>query len=259
MSNINKMVDSLDSIYYKHTEAINKLFHTARRKDTYYSVKDQSLLKKHIKKKLDALKKEYKVRLYKGIRDLSTQASLSAYTTLKPKTKVNKQAIKKGISKYAKAYLTNQQKYITAQVNKMSLDYKRTIDNDNMKIRNRSMVDNISKRQSMQVLKNDLIASEVDTSFRDKLHRKWKTNVYFNMFAKTILSNVYNEVYMSIMVAHNQDLVRISSHNATDACRPHEGEVISLTGATKGYPTYYELKASKEIFHPRCKHYLIAI
>ncbi|MDT2193394.1 phage minor capsid protein [Paenibacillus larvae] len=47
----------------------------------------------------------------------------------------------------------------------------------------------------------------------------------------------------------------ISRHGATDSCGNWEGKIIKLTAEAPGpYPTYDQLRATKEIFHPHCKH-----
>ena len=50
------------------------------------------------------------------------------------------------------------------------------------------------------------------------------------------------------------DLAIIPSKGAKDHCKNFEGMIISLTGLTKNYPTYDQLKATNLVFHPRCKH-----
>ncbi|MDT2262168.1 hypothetical protein P7H06_25470 [Paenibacillus larvae] len=45
----------------------------------------------------------------------------------------------------------------------------------------------------------------------------------------------------------------ISRHGATDSCSNWEGKIIKLTAEAPGpYPTYDQLRATKEIFHPHC-------
>lgn len=55
------------------------------------------------------------------------------------------------------------------------------------------------------------------------------------------------------------DLAVISYHGAKDFCGKFEGMVISLNGATPGYPTYAELRGMGLIFRPNCKHSVNAL
>ena len=59
-------------------------------------------------------------------------------------------------------------------------------------------------------------------------------------------------------VAHREELVIVSSHGqfhggGCDLCKPFDGNVLSLTGATEGYTTPDEAEA-EGLFHPNCRH-----
>lgn len=88
----------------------------------------------------------------------------------------------------------------------------------------------------------------------DSSGRKWNTQVYVDMAVKTKLNQVYVEGLKDRATETGKDLAMIPRKGATDSCREFEGMIISLTGATKGYYTYDELKATGLIFHPRCQH-----
>lgn len=88
----------------------------------------------------------------------------------------------------------------------------------------------------------------------DSAGRKWELDKYVNMLVKTKMQQSYSEGVKTEAVERGVDMAIVSSHGAKDACRHYEGMVISLTGATKGLPTYAELKRSNKIFHPNCKH-----
>ncbi|MEY8748953.1 phage minor capsid protein [Alkalicoccobacillus gibsonii] len=90
----------------------------------------------------------------------------------------------------------------------------------------------------------------------DKAGRRWKMDNYVDMVVRTKYKQARVEGLRNQALEEDIDLAIISSHGAADACRFHEGKIISLNGLTRGYPTYEELRASNEIFHPRCKHTL---
>jgi hypothetical protein len=78
------------------------------------------------------------------------------------------------------------------------------------------------------------------------------------MLTKTVMANSLRECYANTLIQEKQDLVKVSFNGAKDACTKWEGRVLSLTGATEGYPTVESARATKEVFHPRCKHRLVA-
>lgn len=92
------------------------------------------------------------------------------------------------------------------------------------------------------------------TGFVDKLGRQWNMTSYAKMVARTTTMEAQIQGALNRFTELDQDLVKVSTHN-TDCskCRPWEGKVLSITGATKGYPTLAEARA-KGLFHPNCKH-----
>jgi hypothetical protein len=94
--------------------------------------------------------------------------------------------------------------------------------------------------------------------FVDKAGRRWGSDKYFDMLTKTVMANAANEAYVNTLLQEGHDLVKVNINGAKDACRNWEGRILSLTGATKGYTTLDEAKATGEVFHPRCKHRLVA-
>lgn len=56
------------------------------------------------------------------------------------------------------------------------------------------------------------------------------------------------------LLEQGHDLVKVSTHSgACELCQPWQGEVLSLTGKTPGYPTIQEARAAG-LFHPNCLH-----
>lgn len=90
----------------------------------------------------------------------------------------------------------------------------------------------------------------------DRAGRKWDLGVYSNMVMKTKINDAFKEGVMQRAKDTGFDLAVISSHGAKDACRKWEGVVVSMTGATKGFPTYAEARSTNEVFHPNCEHTL---
>lgn len=88
----------------------------------------------------------------------------------------------------------------------------------------------------------------------DKRGRKWKLDTYVNMVSRTKLQTSYMEGIRNEAEQKGFDLGVISSHGAEDACRGYEGMIISMNGKTQGYLSYEAIKATKECFHPNCKH-----
>lgn len=93
----------------------------------------------------------------------------------------------------------------------------------------------------------------------DRAGRRWKLETYAEMVTRTKMLQAHVEGTRVEALERDVDLAIISSHGATDACRFFEGQVISMNGLTKGFPTYEELMRSNLIFHPNCRHKITPI
>ncbi|MDF2010204.1 phage minor capsid protein [Priestia megaterium] len=114
-----------------------------------------------------------------------------------------------------------------------------------------------NRKEVMEKLLKKGFSKTVKDNFKgvtDSAGRKWELKRYVNMMVKTKMSQAYTEGVRAECIDRGIDLAVISSHGARDACRQFEGMVISMTGATSGYYTLDELRASNKIFHPHCKH-----
>lgn len=91
--------------------------------------------------------------------------------------------------------------------------------------------------------------------FMDKAGKTWNSDSYFGMLNRTLHSNVARETYNSTVVDAGFDLVRVDGRSTypNSPCIPFEGEVLSLTGATKGYTTMADAEAAG-LHHPNCIH-----
>jgi hypothetical protein len=148
--------------------------------------------------------------------------------------------------------------HIAAQTDKMKADFKALLRQEATEVFRKAAVEGISRRQATQELRDKLLSKEPTFQFVDKAGRAWDLRDYLGMLTTTVMHNTMNECYVNTMTNEGKDLVAISAHGATDRCGPWEGQVISLTGATTGYPTLGEVRGSGDIFHPRCKHRLVA-
>lgn len=88
----------------------------------------------------------------------------------------------------------------------------------------------------------------------DSSGRKWNLKTYVDMAVSTKMNQAYTEGLKDRAWQTGKDLAVIPEKSAADSCAMFEGMIISLTGQTKGYMTYDQLKATGLIFHPRCVH-----
>ena len=95
--------------------------------------------------------------------------------------------------------------------------------------------------------------------FIDKAGRKWRRGNYFNMVNRTVSARVASDAYNDTLTDEGRDLVQIQgglSSNSRDACVKWVGRIVSLTGATSGYPTLQEY-IDDGGFGPNCVHYTV--
>lgn len=115
------------------------------------------------------------------------------------------------------------------------------------------------KRDIVVGLRKEL-GKAVDTGIIDAAGRRWRPEVYADMVVDTKMSEVFDEANRNEAIQREAFYAVISSHGAKDACRFHEGRIIKLTEEAPGnYPTYESLKASGQIWHPKCKHHYSVI
>lgn len=93
----------------------------------------------------------------------------------------------------------------------------------------------------------------------DRKGRKWELNRYVELVVRTKYKHARFEGIRNEAAERGVDLAVISSHGAKDACSRYEGMIISMNGATNGYPTLSELRKGNAIFHPNCKHTIYPI
>jgi hypothetical protein len=151
-----------------------------------------------------------------------------------------------------KAIVSDTHEDLLAATNNMRVKAKRAVRNA---IIPHTRLASITGEKAKSVAKrasDDVRAARVATV--DVAGRRWSPEVYTRVIVKTKLAQAHREGATEQAVAYGFDLARISAHGAKDACRNFEGALLSLTGATAGYRTVAELKASGLIFHPQCRH-----
>lgn len=111
----------------------------------------------------------------------------------------------------------------------------------------------IEKELSKKFLK-EALEKKGFVGILDSSGRKWNTKTYVDMAVKTKLNQAYVEGLKDRAKETGKDLAVIPEKGASDSCKYFEGMIISLTGATEGFPTYDDLKATGLIFHPNCVH-----
>ena len=93
--------------------------------------------------------------------------------------------------------------------------------------------------------------------FTDAAGRTWDTATYFQMNVRTNAMRVYNDCLVDNVARETgSDLMRISTGGDPDCeCFAWEGCIISVSGQTKGFPSYEDARKGG-CFHPNCTHTL---
>lgn len=109
-----------------------------------------------------------------------------------------------------------------------------------------------ARREINSLIKGQLQEQGLDALI-DKAGHSWTLDRYADMLFRTKSVEARNRGLINRMAENNYDLVQVSAHGATDVCADWEGEILSATGATPGYPTVADAEADG-LFHPNCKH-----
>lgn len=100
----------------------------------------------------------------------------------------------------------------------------------------------------------DIVQNAGVQSITDKAGRAWQLDTYASMVARTQFTNVVNTATKVQALKEGFDLVKVSSHGATDSCGEFEGKIYSLNGSTPGYPILSDVSVGTHLFAPNCKH-----
>ncbi len=110
-----------------------------------------------------------------------------------------------------------------------------------------------TRRQAAQAALN-LFADRGITGFVDVAGRRWNLPSYAEMACRTAANGAARQGALDRMRAAGRDLAVIGgSSSGCELCADWEGEVVSLDGATPGYPTLDEAEGAG-LFHPNCGH-----
>ena len=93
-------------------------------------------------------------------------------------------------------------------------------------------------------------------AIRDRAGKAWQLDTYATMLSRTKQMQAHNTGVGMRMVENGFDLAQITTHaNSCSSCAEWEGRIISITGASPGYPTLDEVEGSGgHIFGPNCRH-----
>lgn len=113
-------------------------------------------------------------------------------------------------------------------------------------------------KEKIEKLQQEL-KDAADTAIIDSAGRRWKVEHYTEMLARTKLTQIHTEATRNEALERDALYATISVNPKTwDACKYHQGRIIKLDPNAEGnYPTYEEIKASGQIFHPNCKHHIL--
>ena len=106
-------------------------------------------------------------------------------------------------------------------------------------------------------LRQDVMQNGV-TGFIDKAGHVWKVDTYVDVVAQSSVMKAYNTGIKSEMQADGLDLAQLSDEigeNTCEACAQWAGQILSITGATPGFPTVDDAEADG-VFHCHCVHTL---
>lgn len=250
-------VQTMENALLRITSAIAR----ARADVSYGERRKQAALLKEIGQELARLKAELGEEMTEGMKAMADYAAECAQEDMRRlgMTMPADDGFFDGINtSYIKAAHADAFEHVAALTDNISRSTKRLLQQEAAQISRRAAVEGVSRRRAYRMLRDTLEVKLPDFAFVDRRGRKWATKDYLEMLTRTTMADTLREGYANTLAAAGHDLVIVSSHGARDACRNWEGKVLSLTGATEGYPTVAEAKDSGEVLHPRCRHRLLA-
>jgi len=256
-----KVQRQMELEYLRAFNAIYRKINEAKKDVSYGTFAKQTQLMKQIGAELDSLKKRSGSYLRRAIKEITKYGTRVAINDLEVLGSGATQAgtwHREYNLKYAEQVFKDNFAHIAAQTDKMKRDSKTQLRMDSAKIFRRAAVTGMTRKQAYAALKSEIALNDPSFTFVDRRGRRWKTETYFDMLTKTVMANTLRETYAQTLINEGHDLVRVTFAGAKDACRHWEGRVLSLTGATPGYLTLEDARASGELFHPRCRHSTVA-
>lgn len=127
-------------------------------------------------------------------------------------------------------------------------------------------VEGLTNSQMAARMQEKIVGKVGQFRFVDKAGRNWSADTYFGMLNRTLHSTTARQSYIATATSEaGFDLYQIeggvtgsSVDNPSDPCDMWAGRIISMTGNTKGYPTYQDA-LDAGVFHPQCTHFVRAI
>lgn len=111
-------------------------------------------------------------------------------------------------------------------------------------------------RQAARLIRQRLEADGM-AAFVDRSGREWTMKRYSDMLARTASQQAQTAGTVGRLVSRGYDLATFTDvPTDTPACATWKRRVVSLTGATEGYPTLAEAREAG-ILHPNCRHRVI--
>lgn len=113
------------------------------------------------------------------------------------------------------------------------------------------------KGDARKTIANDVKAKLQEngiSALTDSAGRDWSFDAYADMLVRTKAVESRNAGLQNKMLQNGYDLVQVSNHMSSHpACAEWEGQILSVTGQTPGYPTVDEAEADG-LMHPNCQH-----
>lgn len=254
-STIKAMAQSLETAIMRISGALTR----ARLDLSYSTYAKQTELLEATLNTLERLKRAQGQALREGIRAMAEHALESAREDMQHLGMSLDQDIIQGFAEgYAKQAHADSFQHVAAMTDRMGQEVKRLLQQDMAQISRRAAVEGLSRKAAYGLLKDSILTKMPSFTFVDRRGRAWGTKDYLEMLTRTTMANTMRDAYAEALTQSGHDLVKVSSHGAKDDCRGREGKVLSLTGATERYPTVEEARATGEVFHPRCRHRLLA-
>jgi len=249
-----EIVETYENAY---NEIYTKLDKDAK-KIPYMTAKAQAEILKNVGDSLDKFEKKATSKLKKAIELVAKKEAEKAFKHMEAFSKTKKLEIPiKFNEQLVQTTIADTMEHIAGQTDRILSATKQKLREISRETFKKASVEGLSYKEAYEELLKEQKELIPEFKFIDRLGRGWATTTYFDMLVKTVMANIARETYINTLLVNGQDLVKISSHGATDPCSRWEGQVISLTGKVKGYPTLSDVRATGEIFHPRCKHRLL--
>ena len=174
-----------------------------------------------------------------------------------------------GVTKFSEKYATDILKLVQEQQGEnLAAVYSRRMSQSIIEGLRRATVSTIQEaavsgltlREQKNLIREkweDSVKGLGEAVFVDSGGHEWDARDYFTMNVRTNAMRVYNDVLAGSIIEDGSDLAQISRHGDPHCklCFPWEGRIVSITGKTKGYPTYEDAREAG-CFHPNCTHTL---